>query len=144
MPTNSPPLAETPRRHRTRQRECILGWLRATESHPTAAQIHSGLTDDFPGLSLGTVYRNLEVLVGQGQVKAVPSVAGAMRYDGNPHPHHHFICEVCGQILDVPFGEPRGLRSRLEREMNLRVRRVSIDFLGLCGDCEASAGSLDE
>ncbi len=121
-----------------------MGWLRTTESHPTAAQIHSGLADDFAGLSLGTVYRNLEVLVGQGRVKAVRSAAGAVRYDGNPEPHHHFICEACAGILDVPFGEPRGLRSRLERESNLRVRRVSIDFFGLCGHCEDSAGSSGE
>jgi Fe2+ or Zn2+ uptake regulation protein len=144
VPTDPPPLEESPRRHRTRQRERILGWLRATESHPTAAQIHSGLAGDFPGLSLGTVYRNLEVLAGQGQVKVVPSAAGAMRYDGNPEPHHHFICDACGRILDVPFGEPRGLRSRLERESDLRVRRVSIDFFGLCGHCEDSAESSHE
>jgi Fur family peroxide stress response transcriptional regulator len=75
-------------------------------------------------------------------VKAVPSATGAVRYDGNPAPHHHFNCETCGGIMDVPFGEPRGLRNRVARELDLRVRRVSIDFYGLCGDCEAKAGPL--
>ena len=142
MPTDPSPPEISPRRHRTRQRDCILAWLRATPSHPTAAQIHTGLADDFPQLSLGTVYRNLEVLADQGHVKAVPSATGAVRYDGNPAPHHHFNCETCGGIMDVPFGEPRGLRNRVARELDLRVRRVSIDFYGLCGDCEAQAGPL--
>jgi Fe2+ or Zn2+ uptake regulation protein len=98
------------------------------------------LTVDFPRLSLATVYRNLEVLAGQGDVRAVPSSSGAVRYEGNPEPHHHFICEACGAILDVPVREPRGLRARLERDFALRARRVSIDFLGLCGACESRAG----
>ena len=89
-----------------------------------------------PALSLGTIYRNLEVLVAEGVVDAVPSTGGATRYDGNVEPHHHFDCEGCGRMLDVDLPVPRGLARRLAGEVGLRAKRVRISFVGLCAECE--------
>ena len=124
------------RRHRTRQRERILEFLRASEDHPTAAQTHQALLGELPQLSLGTVYRNLEVLVSQGVVEEVPS-AGGTRYDGNPKPHHHFICERCGAIDDLHLVAPRSLAQKLRRARGCRAMRIKIDFFGLCEACES-------
>ncbi len=123
------------RRHRSRARERLLALLRASESHPTAAQLHGGLVREFPALSLGTVYRNLELLVDAGAIDPVPLPGGAMRYDGNPEPHHHFLCERCGEIRDLELTVPEQLTSRLRRRYRLRARRVHIDFHGLCEHC---------
>jgi Fe2+ or Zn2+ uptake regulation protein len=89
-----------------------------------------------PALSLGTVYRNLEVLVAEGEVDEVACATGAARYDGNIEPHHHFNCEHCGRILDVDVPVPRGLAKRLASEHGLRSERVCISFYGLCPTCE--------
>jgi len=124
------------RRHRTRQRERILEFLRASEDHPTAAQTHQALLGELPQLSLGTVYRNLEVLVSQGVVEEVPS-AGGTRYDGNPKPHHHFICERCGAIDDLHLVAPRSLAQKLRRARGRRAMRIKIDFFGHCEACES-------
>jgi len=91
-----------------------------------------------PALSLGTVYRNLEILVAEGSVDEVSSFQDAARYDGNVSPHHHFNCERCGQILDVEIPVPRGLAKRLVGSHGLRARRVRISFFGLCAACEAA------
>lgn len=115
----------------------MLEWLRATDRHPSAAQIHAQLRGEFPRLSLGTVYRNLEVLVSEGAVEEVPVAGGPSRYDGNPEPHHHFTCEQCGRIVDVTLPVPRGLARRLEGALGLRARRIAIDFYGSCDECEA-------
>ena len=56
-----------------------------------------------PGVSRGTVYRNLSKLVGEGRVLLVP-VARAARYDARLDPHDHFVCRRCGAVLDVPLG----------------------------------------
>ncbi len=136
--TESPPDPHVgPRRHRSRQRERILSWIRASESHPTAGEIHRGLLPELPALSLGTVYRNLEVLVADGEVYEVPGHVGASRYDGNPDPHHHFHCEHCGRILDLDVPVPRGLARRVVRDHGLHARRDRIAFFGLCPACEA-------
>jgi len=135
--------ARTPRaarRHRTRQRERILEFLRASGEHPTAAQTHQALLRELPNLSLGTVYRNLEVLVSEGVVEEVPA-AGGTRYDGNPKPHHHFICERCGAIDDLHLVAPRSLAQKLRRARGRRASRIKIDFFGLCEACESHAGA---
>ncbi|HTO69374.1 MAG TPA: transcriptional repressor [Myxococcota bacterium] len=132
-----------PRRHRSQQRERILEFLRASEAHPTAAQTHQALLRELPNLSLGTVYRNLEVLVAEGVVDEVPS-AGGTRYDGNPKPHHHFICEGCGAIDDLHLVAPRSLAQKLRRARGRSASRIKIEFFGLCESCEShgsNAGS---
>jgi Fe2+ or Zn2+ uptake regulation protein len=100
------------------------------------------------GLSLGTVYRNLEVLVAEGEIDEVPSALGATRYDGNVRPHHHFHCERCGRIVDLALPVPRGLTRRIEREHGLLASRVRISCFGLCATCaampEAGGGSTNE
>lgn len=129
------------RRHRTQQRDRVLAHLRASDAHPTAAQIHRDLDAGSSPFSLATVYRNLEVLVAEGLICEVSAPGGAMRYDGNPHPHHHFLCDGCGAIVDVDLPEPRGLRRRLLDTHALCARRISIEFHGLCPACEAHTGA---
>ena len=132
-------MPETPqRRNRTRQRELILEHLRASDAHPTAAQTHAALLRRIPNLSLGTVYRNLEVLVQEGLVEELPAAGGA-RYDGNPKQHHHFICEACGAIDDLHLQAPPSLAQKLRRARGRTASRVRIDFFGLCEACESHA-----
>jgi Fur family peroxide stress response transcriptional regulator len=119
----------------------MLAWMRGTDSHPTASQIHDALLRDFPSLSLGTIYRNLEVLISDGAVTEVASGRGPSRYDGNPLPHHHFICDRCERIVDVDLAVPRSLEKRLQGEHGLRARGLSIDFFGLCPACEVRPGN---
>ena len=131
--TSSP--ARHPRRHRSEQRERILAWLRQTDAHPTALQVHEALAGELPQLSLGTVYRNLEVLVAAGEVEEVLVPGGPARYDARLSPHHHFVCTGCGRILDLELPVPRGLARRLADAHGLRAERVRISFHGPCADC---------
>ncbi len=66
---------------------------------------------DFPRLSLGTVYRNLDVLVSEGEIDEIPSVGSLRRYHANLEQHNHFICEVCGGIRDITLPVPKQLKS---------------------------------
>ena len=143
-PVSAPPHAGgSPRRHRSQQRERILAWLRATDTHPTAAEIHGALAPSLPALSLATVYRNLEVLVAEGEIDEVPTAVGATRYDGNVEPHHHFHCDHCGRIVDVELPVPRGVVRRLAADYGLRSERTRMDFFGRCPECEGDVPVLD-
>ena len=53
----------------TTQRRVILDELRSTGSHPTADQLYERVRRRLPRISLGTVYRNLEILAGQGVIQ---------------------------------------------------------------------------
>ncbi len=109
--------------------------LGTTREHPTAARVHETLQEELPRLSLGTVYRNLEILVSEGKIEAVSTPHGPTRYDGNPSPHHHFICEGCGGIEDIELRLPAGLTERVRRKYRVTATRVRVDFYGLCRSC---------
>ena len=64
----------------SRQRECIKNYLRGREDHPTADMIYSSIRREFPNISLGTVYRNLSLLIELGEIQKI-TTDGADRFD---------------------------------------------------------------
>ncbi len=120
---------------RSRQRERILALLRSTESHPTAAWVYDRLKREFPSLSVGTVYRNIAILVEEGLVNRIDFGSTFDRYDANTAPHYHFICEECGRIIDVTAPFDPAITARVDPSSGLQVRRHEIEFYGLCEKC---------
>src|ERR1700693_2033149 len=145
IPKNRPALraegAETALRARglrlTGPRRVVLDVVRATESHPTAERVHQMVRRRLPRVSLGTVYRNLRLLVAQGLVKELPGPH--TRFDCNLSEHHHFTCLACGRIADVagPLTEPhsRALVSRVASSGGFSVTHHRIEFYGRCAAC---------
>ena len=80
---------------RSKQRERILELLQSTEAHPTASWVFGKLRKEFPNLSLGTVYRNIGILIQQGLLSRIAFGSTFDRLDANTKPHYHFICENC-------------------------------------------------
>ena len=76
----------------SRQRESIKEFLAGRKDHPTADVIYENIRLQYPNISLGTVYRNLSLLSSIGEITKVSTGDGADHYDGNVHPHNHFIC----------------------------------------------------
>jgi Fe2+ or Zn2+ uptake regulation protein len=122
----------------TGPRRVVLEVVRGTESHPTAEAVHRMVRRRLPRVSLGTVYRNLRLLVAQGLVKELPGPHA--RFDGNLTEHHHFTCLGCGRISDVqgPTTEPhsRALCGRVAAQSGFRVTHHRIEFYGRCPDCQ--------
>ncbi len=85
----------------SRKREAILDVLRSTKTHPTAEWVYSRLKPAYPDLSLATVYRNLSLFLSEGRAISVGNVNGQERYDANVAPHPHFICDICGEVMDM-------------------------------------------
>src|SRR5262245_26786267 len=91
----------------TAPRRAVLEVVRGTKTHPTAEEVHRLVTRRAPGVSLGTVYRNLRLLVDAGLLGELPGPRA--RFDANTRAHHHFTCLRCGRIIDVeaPVAEPQ-------------------------------------
>ena len=85
----------------SRQRDAILTFLRSRIDHPTADVVYTNVRTIFPNISLGTVYRNLSLLVELGEAIRVPCQDGSEHFDGNVSPHYHFQCTECGAVLDL-------------------------------------------
>ncbi|MHB0913547.1 MAG: Fur family transcriptional regulator [Armatimonadota bacterium] len=85
----------------TRQRRVVLEELRKSKAHPTADEVYARVRRRLLKISLGTVYRNLEVLSGLGAIQTL-DLGGARHYDGNPEAHCHVRCSGCGRVADLP------------------------------------------
>ena len=125
---------------RSRQRERIFQLLRSTGSHPSADWIYGRLKEEFPNLSMGTVYRNLSILMDQGLVKKIDFGSTFDRFDANTVPHYHFICERCGVISDLEMEIDPTLEERVNRSTRFTVRHHRIEFYGLCDRCKGNHG----
>lgn len=126
----------------TRQRKLILEVLRQTKSHPTADWVYEQVRKECPDISLGTVYRNLNILKNSGEIMELSYGSTFSRYDGNPVNHYHFACRACGRVSDVDLPLATELENKL-REQGYEVDYHRIEFYGRCPDCVA-AGRGDE
>lgn len=118
----------------SRQRELIYQQLMATDQHPTAEMIYHWLKPENPSLSLGTVYRNLNLLADEGIITRMPFPVE--RYDANTEPHPHFRCRVCGGVYDLE-GLPYdgGLDEAASLSSGHLVERHDLIFSGTCLHC---------
>ena len=82
------------------QKESILNILHSTENHYSVHEIHNRLTKIIPGVSLMTVYRNLNKLEKKGVVFPF-HVENVLHYCGNKKLHFHIHCIDCGDVVDV-------------------------------------------
>jgi Fur family peroxide stress response transcriptional regulator len=118
-------------------RERILDLLKGTGSHPTANWLYGKLRREFPDLSLGTVYRNLGILVEQGQVNRIDYGSTFDRFDAKTLPHYHFICETCGSVTDLDIPVDPSLNALVDGKTGMKVTRHEIEFYGVCARCRA-------
>ena len=79
----------------SRQRESIKQYLMSTKEHPTAEVVYQHVREEFPKISLGTVYRNLTLLVDMGEAKKISTGDGTDRFDGDTSAHSHYYCRCC-------------------------------------------------
>lgn len=119
----------------TEQRKLILQILRNTKSHPTADWIYQETRKVKPNISLGTVYRNLGVLVDAGEILEMDFGSGYSRYDGNPRNHYHFKCRKCGRMYDVELETIRNLNKIVEESLDAKIEDHRLEFYGVCSKC---------
>jgi Fe2+ or Zn2+ uptake regulation protein len=123
------------RRRTTRQLALVLAAVRAAGTeHPTAEEVCRRVRRVLPRVSLGTVYRNLQRLVGEGLVGVAHLGARVARYDPTPAAHDHFVCRSCGRVEDLLAGPSvAGVRS-LKRAGH-EVTAHALVLYGRCRDC---------
>jgi Fur family peroxide stress response transcriptional regulator len=103
--------------------------------HPTAAWIYERLKKEIPDLSMGTVYRNLNILIEQGLVRKIDFGSTFDRFDANIDPHYHFVCEKCGAITDLDLPIDASLNEWVNDKTQFKAKRHRIEFYGLCNRC---------
>lgn len=121
----------------TEQRAAVYRFLAATESHPTADDVFLAVRSEIPDISLATVYKSLETLVGCGLATKLTYGDGSARYDGRTDPHHHARCLRCGSVRDVPGHLGPDAVRPLEPVRGFEVQGFRLELVGVCERCGA-------
>ena len=120
----------------TEQRAAVYGFLAHTDVHPTADEVFLAVRQDLPGISLATVYKSLETLVGCGLAVKLTYADQSSRYDGQTDPHHHARCVVCGRVMDltgdISTDEIDAFRRQAE---SFTVTGYRLELSGYCSGC---------
>lgn len=122
---------------RSAKRDAMLSLLKGTRCHPSADWVYHQLRPQYPDLSLGTVYRNLNQLCEQGAIRRIGTVNGQERYDGELSPHAHFICNHCGAVVDLPEHLPgQDYMEAVSVQYGFQTEGCEFIVRGLCKDCK--------
>jgi len=128
----------------TRQRQVILEELRRVSSHPTADEVYDLVRRQLPRMSLGTVYRNLEMLSESGVIRKLELGGTPRRFDGNATDHHHVRCIRCGRLEDAAVEPSAAVENALRGVSDYDILGYRLEFIGLCPQCKEEAQSFQE
>jgi Fe2+ or Zn2+ uptake regulation protein len=124
----------------TEQRAAVFRYLRGTDSHPTADEVFLHVREEIPGISLATVYKGLETLVGCGLAAKLTYGDGSARYDGRTDEHHHLRCVSCGRVSDLPGrADDREVARLAASADHFKVTGYRLELTGYCAECEPTA-----
>jgi Fe2+ or Zn2+ uptake regulation protein len=119
----------------TLQRRVILEELRKLYTHPSADELYEIARKNLPHISLGTVYRNLEILSAMGEIQKLEYGGLVKRFDGNHSDHYHIRCIRCDKIVDAPLGATKTIENKLKKQTDFKILGHRIEFFGICPEC---------
>ena len=121
----------------TIQRQLVIAAVRFLADHPTAEEVYDRITMEYPDISKGTVYRNLNSLVESGLLGKVSVPSGADRFDHILARHYHINCTHCGKFMNVEnFDYFHDLDDKLANATGFKMEHHGIVFSGLCPECQ--------
>ncbi len=120
----------------TPQRMMVLSALAEQDGHVTAETILELVKPDYPYINLSTVYRTLDLLVELGLVAETDLGSGVRQFEIlGSHPHHHLICQRCGETIEIGDETLQPLRERIQTLYDFEPRMDHFAIFGVCRHC---------
>lgn len=117
----------------TAQRIAVISYIGNHRTHPTADELYTAMSPDFPSLSLTTVYNSIKALMEAGLIRELAVDAVGKRYDLAPLPRHsHFICDRCGKIYDMSYPS----EIKLDTADGFDISEIDVYLHGICPKCK--------
>lgn len=118
----------------TRPRLLVLDVLEKRAGHCAVEDVLDGLVRQGARLSRATVYNVLRSLMAAGLVMVADIGPGRMFLEPARAWHHHFVCRVCGAVIDVPCVV--GSKPCLEPSLpGAEVEEAQVIWRGRCPSC---------
>ncbi|TYO96163.1 Fur family transcriptional regulator [Desulfallas thermosapovorans] len=126
----------------TPQRMAIMQLLDGNTSHPSAEEIYKELKPEYPSLSPATVYNTLEALARAGEIQEINIDPQRRRFDPNPRPHCHFLCQRCQKVYDLPLAmEDLPVPKQVA---TFKINSFSLHLYGECDQCGSNKNDDNE
>lgn len=117
------------------QRDAILEILKSDSGHLEAPEIYRRVRKIHPKVSLATVYRNLSQLESLKLISSIKNDSNIMFFEIYREPHHHFVCEKCGQIQNLEYPTINICTSCISPHSNFKINKVATTLHGICESC---------
>jgi Fe2+ or Zn2+ uptake regulation protein len=125
------PLADALRAHGIQpsaQRLAVAAYVLRTQDHPSADEVLARVRGRVPMISRATVYNTLNLFVEKGLLRQFVLAEGRLVFDPHVEPHHHFVDDDSGAIVDVPW-DALEVR-RVEKLQGLDVKEYQVVLRG--------------
>lgn len=125
----------------TPQRLAIYSYLSKTTEHPSVETIYKDLKEDYPALSLATVYKTVASLRDAHLVTEFNVGEDSHRYDANTAFHPHLICTKCHSVqdylnpTDFENATLNNLRNQIAEKKDFHPEAQEFNIYGLCHNC---------
>jgi Fur family transcriptional regulator, ferric uptake regulator len=122
----------------TPQRTLVWDVLRRGDRHMSAEEVHILVHEQFPNVNISTVYRTLELLVDLKLVRETQLGPSRRFFEVEEEvPHHHLVCESCGNVTHVHDEDLGDLHRSLATGQGFAAKQLTI--FGLCPSCLGGA-----
>jgi Fe2+ or Zn2+ uptake regulation protein len=108
----------------TPQRIAVAEYILNTVDHPTADEVWVNVRDRCPTLSRATVYNTLNLFAEKGLLRMQSLKEGVVVFDPHVVPHHHFIDDDTGKVLDIPWDAVKVTGQNSLRGFDIREYQV--------------------
>ena len=122
-------------KRRTIQKDLVFQAVNELHGHVTADEVYEFIREKHPSVSKGTVYRNLNQLAQDGEIRRVEIPDGPDCFDFTTRVHYHVCCVLCHRVFDVDMDEIPDLMQRIRDTHGVEFLKYDILFKGICPDC---------
>ena len=120
----------------SKQRDIILNDILKRCDHPTAEMIYESVRKENPNISLGTVYRNLNLLAELGNIRKINMPSSSDRFDKTLENHYHLYCDNCNSVTDIMINNCDNMNEVVEKQNGCKIISHDIMFIGICKNCK--------
>ena len=125
--------------NRTEQRRIIIQELQKSQKHCTAEELFNVVKRRLPQISLGTIYRNLELLTNTNSVRKHINGKKKAHYEWNDKTiKYHTICPQCGTVSYIEFSQKDELIKLLQEICNeTDSLKANFNLTKICPSCRS-------
>ncbi len=106
--------------------------------HISVRDIFEKIKENFPSLSLATIYKNINAMMENNFINELKIVGQDNKYELAKERHSHMICKHCGMIEDIHV-DTNGLEKSMPDTHGFRIEESRVQFFGTCKKCASSS-----